>query len=123
MGYDKSDKPGMLTYKDAEPIVVHVPRVLMEPSPRRGTLGRIMDRVLGPIQKPHVVLDKEHQDLLREHLEKFNENMSAVAGCGVTAEQIKEATDGIITLGRGHHIRNADGTVTDVSNDPRYKCG
>jgi hypothetical protein len=33
----------------------------------------------------------------------------------------KDDGDGTVTLARGHHIRNADGTVTDVSNDPRYK--
>jgi hypothetical protein len=35
---------------------------------------------------------------------------------------ISDDSKGTVTLCRGHHIRNADGTVTDVSNDPRYKC-
>lgn len=34
----------------------------------------------------------------------------------------KDDGDGMVTLARGHHVRNADGSVTDVSNDPRYKC-
>ena len=34
----------------------------------------------------------------------------------------KDDGDGTVTLARGHHVRNADGSMTDVSNDPRYKC-
>lgn len=34
----------------------------------------------------------------------------------------KDDGDGTVTLARGHHVRNADGSVTDVSNDSRYKC-
>ena len=34
----------------------------------------------------------------------------------------KDDGDEIITLARGYHVWNADGSVTDVSNDPRYKC-
>lgn len=34
----------------------------------------------------------------------------------------KDDGDEIVTLARGYHVWNADGSVTDVSNDPRYKC-
>ena len=33
-----------------------------------------------------------------------------------------EDRDETVTLARGHHVRNADGTVTDVSDDPNYEC-
>lgn len=35
---------------------------------------------------------------------------------------LKEHFTRPIVLARGHHIRNADGTITDVSNDPNYEC-
>lgn len=105
----------MLTYEGEDPMQVHVPRVAMEPSQRWGLIGRIKDRMLGPELKPYVVLGKQEQERLREF-------MAEVADCGVTAEDIKEATDRIVTLARGHHIRNADGTITDVSNVPNYEC-
>lgn len=73
---------------------------------------------------------KEQIEAQKEWIERLMEfvNMpaeqrgAAVNACAVTAEDIKEATDRIITLARGHHIRNADGTVKDVSNDPNYEC-
>jgi len=108
---------GMLTYEDAEPIRVSKPEVIMVPVPRKGAIGWIKDRVLGPVMKPLpvFVLDEESQkNLIR--------NMEAVATCAITAEDVERASRRIITLARGHHIRNADGTVTDVSNDPKYKC-
>lgn len=49
-------KPGMLTYEDAEPVRVRKPEIIMEPVPRRGLLGRIKDRILGPVMKPHAVM-------------------------------------------------------------------
>jgi hypothetical protein len=52
----KDFKSGMLTYEDAEPVKVHVPRVEMMPSPRRGFLGRIIDRIFGPVKKPQAVM-------------------------------------------------------------------
>lgn len=115
---------GMLTYEDAEPVKVHIPRVEMMPSPRRGFLGRIKDRILGPVMKPQavMVLTKEERELLKKYMENPENLNAAVNACSVTAEDIKEATDRLVTLARGHHIRNADGTVTDVSNDPNYKC-
>lgn len=105
----------MLTYEGEDPVLWPVPQVVMEPSQRWGLIGRIKDRVLGPELKPHVVLGKQEQERLREF-------MAEVADCGVTAEDIKEATDRVVTLARGHCIRNADGTITDVSNDPNYEC-
>lgn len=121
--YEKYES-GMLTYKDAEPVKMHVPRVEMMPSPRQGFLGRIKDRIFGPVMKPQavMVLTKKEQELLKEYMENPEPLNNAVAACAVSAEDIKEATDRIITLARGHHIRNTDGTVTDVSNDPNYKC-
>jgi hypothetical protein len=115
---------GMLTYKDAEPIMVHAPRVKMMPSPRRGIVGWVKDRIFGVQKKPQavMVLDKEQQERLKRHMENFRQQMDEVSACGVTAEDIKEATDRVITLARGYHIRNADGTVTDVSDNPKYKC-
>lgn len=112
----------MLTYEDAEPIQVYVPKVVMEPSPRRGLIGRIKDRVLGPELKPHVVLNKDMEDRIKKHWANIQAHTSEVNDSAVTAEDIKEATDRFITLARGHHIRNADGTVTDVSDNPKYKC-
>lgn len=124
MGYDKIGKPGMLTYEGEELVRVRKPDVIMEPSRRQGVIGRIMDRILGPVMKPHVVLtlDKEQQERMREHINNFSQHMDEVAACGVTAEQLKEATDRMVTLARGHHIRKADGTVTDVSDNPMYNC-
>ena len=37
-------------------------------------------------------------------------------------EEPKEGTFKPVVLARGHHIRNDDGTVTDVSDDPKYEC-
>lgn len=117
-------KSGMLTYEDAEPIRVHMPEIIMEPVPRRGVLGRIKDRILGPVMKPHavMVLSKEERELLKEYMENPEEINNAVKACAVTADDIKKATDRIVTLARGHHIRNTDGTVTDVCDNPRFKC-
>lgn len=99
-------KPGMLTYEDAEPV------------PRRGVLGRIKDRILGPVMKPHavMVLSKEERERLKELMKS-----DIVNSCAVTVDDLKKTTDRIVTLARGHHIRNADGTVTDVSDNPRCK--
>jgi len=119
--YEKYES-GMLTYEGEKPIIVHAPRVEMMPSPRKGFFGRIKDRIFGPVKKPQavMVLDKEAQERLRKQLEDLCRN--DLAACAVSAEDIKEATDRIITLARGHHVRNADGTVTDVSNNPNYEC-
>ena len=121
--YEKYES-GMLTYEDAEPVKVHAPRVEIMPSPRQGFFGRIKDRILGPVMKPQavMVLTMQERELLKEHMKNPEKVNAAVNACSVTAEDIKEATDRIITLARGHHIRNADGTVTDVSNNPNYKC-
>lgn len=115
---------GMLTYKDEEPVMVHAPRVEMMPSPRRGLVGWIKDRIFGVPKKPQavMVLDRHSQELLKEYMKNPEPLNNAVAACAVSAEDIKEATDRIITLARGHHIRNADGTITDVSDNPKYKC-
>jgi len=120
----KDFKSGMLTYKDEEPVMVHAPRVEMMPSPRRGIAGWVKDRIFGVQMKPQavMVLDRLSQELLKEYMKNPEPLNNAVAACAVSAEDIKEATDRIITLARGHHIRNADGTVTDVSNDPNYEC-
>lgn len=117
----KDFKSGMLTYEGEKPIIVHAPRVEMVPSPRKGFFGRIMDRVFGQVKKLQavLVLDKEQQDRLKELLQKHNEE---VADCGATAEDIKEACKRFTVLARGHCIRNADGTITDVRNNPNYKC-
>ena len=117
-------EPGMLTYKDEEPVRVHAPRVEMMPSPRRGIVGWVRDRILGVQVKPQavMVLDRHSQELLRECMKNPEPLNNAVAACAVSAEDIKEATDRMITLARGHHIRNADGTITDVSGNPKYKC-
>jgi len=69
-----------------------------------------------------MVLDRLSQELLNEYMKNPEPLNNAVAACAVSAEGIKEATDRIITLARGHHIHNADGTVTDVSDNPKYKC-
>ena len=115
---------GMLTYKDEEPVMVHAPRVEMMPSPRRGLVGWVKDRIFGVQMKPQavMVLDRHSQELLKEYMKNPEPLNNAVAACAVSAEDIKEATDRIITLARGHHIRNADGTITDVSDNPKYKC-
>lgn len=112
-------KPGMLTYKDAEPVRVRKPEIIMEPVPRRGVLGRIKDRILGPVMKPHavMVLSKDERERLKELMKS-----DIVNSCAVTVDDLKKTTDRLVTLARGHHIRNADGTVTDVSNTPRCKC-
>ena len=91
--------------------------------PRRGVIGRIKDKILGPVMKPHwaMTLSKMERDLLKEYMENPEKVGALVNACSVTAEDIKEAADRIVTLARGHHVRNADGTVTDASNDPRYK--
>lgn len=117
-------KSGILTYEDAEPVMVHAPRVEMMPSPRRGLVGWIKDRIFGVQMKPQavMVLDRLSQELLKEYMKNPEPLNNAVAACALSAEDIKEATDRIITLARGHHIRNADGTITDVSDNPKYKC-
>lgn len=69
-----------------------------------------------------MIPDRQLQELLREYMKNPERLNSAVAACAVTADEIKEATDRIITLARGHHVRLEDGTVIDVSNNPRYKC-
>lgn len=114
----KNLKPGMLTYEDAEPIRVRKPEIIMEPEPRRGLLGRIKDRILGPVMKPHavMVLSKDERERLKGLMES-----DIVNSCAVTVDDLKKGTDRIVTLARGHHIRNADGTVTDVSTDAKYK--
>lgn len=115
---------GMLTYKGEEPVMVHAPRVEMMPSPRRGIVGWVKDRIFGVQMKPQavMVLDRHSQELLKEYMKNPEPLNNAVAACAVSAEDIKEATDRVITLARGHHIRNADGTITDVSDNPKYKC-
>ena len=124
MDVKKEQKSGMLFYEDAEPIRVCKPDIIMEPVPRRGVVGRIKDRILGHVMKPcaAIVLTNEEQELLKAYMENPEKINGVVNACAVTAEDLKEATDRIVTIARGHHIRNADGTVTDVSNDPRYKC-
>ena len=114
----------MLTYEDAEPTRVRKPEIIMVQVPRRGVIGRIKDRILGPVMKPHwaMTLSKMERELLKEYMENPEKVNGVVNACSLTAEDLKEATDRIVTLARGHHIRNADGTITDVSNDPRYKC-
>ena len=114
----------MLTYKDAEHVRFNKPRVEFVPEPRRGLMGWIKDRIFGTKMKPqHVlVIDKDTQERLKQKMENFSNNMSSVAACSITEEDIERASKEIITLARGHHIRNADGTVTDVSNNPKYKC-
>lgn len=104
-------KPGMLTYEDAEPVRVRKPEIIMESVPRRGLLGRIKDRILGPVMKPHavMVLSKEERELLKEYMENPEEINNAVKSCAVTADDIKKATDRIVTLARGHHIRKEHG--------------
>lgn len=117
-------KSGMLTYEDAEPIRVYKPEIIMEPVPRRGVLGRIKDRILGPVMKPHaaMVLSKMEQELLSEYMKNPEKINGMVTSCAVTAADLKKATNRLLTLARGHHIRNADGTVTDVCDNPRCKC-
>lgn len=117
-------RPGMLTYEDAEPIRVRKPEIIMEPVPRRGVLGRIKDRILGPVMKPLavMVLSNEKRERLKELMKEPEEISNTVKSCAVTADDLKKATDRIVTLARGHHIRNADGTVNDVRNNPKYKC-
>lgn len=112
-------KSGMLTYEDAEPIRVRKPEIIMEPVPRRGVLGRIKDWILGPVMKPHavMVLSKEERERLKGLMES-----DIVNSCAVTVDDLKKTTDRLLTLARGHHIRNADGTVTDVCDTPRCKC-
>lgn len=107
----KNLKPGMLTYEDAEPVRVRKPEIIMEPVPRRGLLGRIKDRILGPVMKPYtvMVLSKEERELLKEYMENPEEISNAVKACAVTADDIKKATDRIVTLARGHHIRKEHG--------------
>lgn len=68
------------------------------------------------------MLTYEERELLKAYMENPEKLNGVVNACAVTAEDLKEATDRIVTLARGHHIRNADGSLTDVSNDPRYKC-
>lgn len=123
-GMKQELESGMLTYEDAEPVKVHVPRAEMMPSQRRGFLGRIKDRILGPVMKPKavIVLDRFERELLKEYMENPEKVNGVVNACAVTAEDIKEAADRLVTLARGHHIRNADGTITDVSDNPKYKC-
>lgn len=98
----KNLKPGMLTYEDAEPVRVRKPEIIMEPVPRRGLLGRIKDRILGPVMKPHavMVLSKEERELLKEYMENPEEINNAVKACALTADDIKKATDRIATLAR-----------------------
>lgn len=112
-------KSGMLTYEGAEPIQVRKPEIIMVPEPRRGVLGRIKDWISGPVMKPHavMVLSKDERERLKELMKS-----DIVNSCAATVDDLKNATDRIVTLARGHHIRNADGTVTDVSDNPRYKC-
>ena len=114
----------MLSYEDAEPIGFRKPEIIMEPVPRRGVLGRIKDRILGPVMKPHaaMALSKMEQELLSEYMENPEKINGMVTSCAVTADDLKKATDRMVTIARGHHIRNADGTVTDVRNNPKYKC-
>lgn len=117
---------GMLTYEDVEPVKVHAPRVGVEMMPmrRRGLFGRIKDWIFGVQIKPQtmIVLDREARERLKEHMENLKDNTDMVKACGVTVEEIEEACKRVTVLARGHHIRNADGTVTDVSNDPNYEC-
>ncbi len=113
-------KSGMLTYEDAEPIRVRKPEIIMEPVPRRGVLGRIKDRILGPVMKPHavMVLSKDERERLKGLMKSDIAN-----SCAVTVDDLKKTTDRLLTLARGHHIRNnADGTVTIVCDNPRCKC-
>lgn len=88
-------KSGMLTYKDEEPVMVHAPRVEMMPSPRRGLVGWVKDRIFGVQMKPQavMVLDRHSQELLKEYMKNPEPLNNAVAACAVSAEDIKEATD------------------------------
>lgn len=104
-------KPGMLTYENAEPIRVRKPEIIMEPVPRRGVLGRIKDWISGPVIKPHavMVLSKEERERLKGLMKEPEEISNIVNPCTVTVDDLKKATDRIVTLARGHHIRKEHG--------------
>lgn len=115
----QSLESGILTYKDEEPIEVHMTQPFVEPSSRNGLIEGIKDKMIGIRINKRVILDTRLQSQLMKNLKDLSRQMRAFA---VTAGEIKLATERMTTIARGHCIRNADGTVTDVSNDPRYKC-
>lgn len=122
--FNKRHLSGMLTYDGVELSQIRAPRMEMIPERRKGFFGRIKDRILGPVMKPlpAIVLTKEERELLKMYMENPQKVNSVVNACAVTADEIKDACDKMVVLARGHHIRNDDGTVTDVSDDPSYEC-
>lgn len=52
----------------------------------------------------------------------FWERIERLRMVGESETRRQEAAKKKIVLARGHHIRNADGTITDVSNNPEYEC-
>lgn len=103
----------MLTYEDAEPVRFNKPRVEMVPEPRRGLIGWIKDRIYGTQMKPQpvLVLDKDSHERLKQKMEYFSNNMSSVAACSITEEDIERVSKEIANLARGHHICNANSTL------------
>lgn len=75
-------------------------RVEMMPSPRRGLVGWVKDRIFGVQMKPQavMVLDRHSQELLKEYMKNPEPLNNAVAACAVSAEDIKEATDRIVAI-------------------------
>ncbi len=59
---------------------------------------------------------------LNEFMAKDDEQMTMEEYLMSQLVDDKDDGDEIITLARGYQVWNADGSVTDVSNDPRYKC-
>ena len=105
MKEDSKSPSGMLTYEDAEPVRFNKPRVVLMPEPRRGLIGWIKDRIYGTQMKPQpvLVLDKDSQERLKQKIENFSNNMSSVAACSITEEDIERALKEITSLVRGHH--------------------
>ena len=87
------------------------------PSGRGGGKKKQMERL-----ERELVLTKEEHELLKMYMKNPEKVDSVVNACALTAEDIKEGCRRMTVLARGHHIRNADGTTTDVSNDPNYQC-
>ena len=107
----------MLTYLDDDkPVKVSAPDIRLVTVPRKGIIGWIKDRIFGPIKKPQTFMV-----LTKEQRQRLKEIMDDVSQCGATASELTAAADKIVVLGRGHHIRNEDGTITDVTNNPKYK--
>lgn len=85
-------------------------------------VANYLRRMTTNLHNGEMVVTREQMGVLEATIKGSSLQYNPDAVAHVSGKDIKEATDQLITIARGHHIRNADGTITDVSDNPKYKC-